>query len=102
MSGSPSTGDVMARDCANTKTTYVEGQGQPTKWKLQPVNGVPSALLCSACGGLLVEPIQSTCGERFCQECFKAIVKYGILVGDVACDAASGMAKWVVRNPQSH
>lgn len=40
------------------------------------VSNIPSGLLCSACGELLKEPIQTICGERFCQECFKAIVKY--------------------------
>jgi hypothetical protein len=82
MSESPSARDAVFRDGGNSiisrdcgSAIASQEQRQPTKWKLKAVNDVPSALLCTACGELLAEPIQSTCGERFCQNCFKALVK---------------------------
>jgi hypothetical protein len=64
--------EFIVRDCA------VAGKldaGQRTK--LKAVGGAPRGLLCSACGELLTEPIQSSCGERYCEQCFKTLVKSG-------------------------
>lgn len=43
------------------------------------VQPVPNNLCCAQCGGVLNEPVQASCGERFHQGCFKTLIKLVLL-----------------------
>lgn len=32
--------------------------------------------LCTKCNGVLKEPVQTTCGHRYCRECINSILRY--------------------------
>ena len=67
-------------------TFHLIGELQPTKKimasagytvKLPPGTRVPDSYYCPLCKLLLRNAVQTSEGDRLCEECFKSIAKYG-------------------------
>ena len=54
--------------------TTVEADSEPIDYKY--VNALPRSVLCCVCEKVLRNPVQSTCGERSCESCFKSMLRF--------------------------
>ena len=54
---------AVEKDCRAAATAY--------EYVFDP----PHSVRCCVCGGVLHNPIQTSCGERSCEECYKELLK---------------------------